>query len=525
MSKTGEGFVSRVSQVSCVTFLSRVSGLIRDMLWASAFGTSVFFEAFLLAFKIPNMMRRLFAEGAFSQAFVPILSQQSKKGLRDEKQFIGSMLSLMSVGLGILTLLVCWQPELFITILTPGIDPSDPRYIQASRYLRVTFPFLWLMSLSGILSAVLNQKNKYALPAFLPIILNVFFIAAALLVYYKWSSSIVMTVWSVVIAGVVQLLLVYYSCVKLIGWLYPCWHFKKELYQFFRLFVASVFGASVTQINVFLDTIFISYLPIGSLSWLYFADRILYFPMGVFAVSMSTVALTRFSQMVSRGQNDKLKSSVDSVTILMTLITSVVSVGLLVLAFPLSVTFFYRGHFTQQDVINVYQCLQVLGMGLPAMMMTKVLTNLFYANGSARIPVQIGLMTVFINLCLNIYLIPHYQHIGLAMALTTSSWFQFCCQTYYARRFNWLTFDVLKPWVWMLALAILGEYQILQWLTPDMAQWYAWSSIVRAIYLLQLVAIGLLAFVVTIILCIMISRESPTQKWMNLLAGVRDEPG
>ncbi|MBF13163.1 MAG: murein biosynthesis integral membrane protein MurJ [Legionellales bacterium] len=511
------GFIQKASQISGLTLISRILGLVRDIIWASVFGPSMQFEAFLIAFKIPNMMRRLFAEGAFSQAFVPILSQQAAKGHESETHFVETVLALMVIVLGCLTVIVCWQPQWIISVLTPGIGIDDPRFVQACDYLTITFPLLGLIALSGVLSAVLNQRDCYSIPACSPIIMNLLFICSAAWISYHSLQSITIMAWAVLSAGIIQYAVLYAYCVRLSGWYVPRIHMSVNVSHFVRVYGAAMFGASIAQINVFMDTIFMSYLPPGSLSLLYFADRIIYFPMGIFAVSISTVSLTRFSKMVSRSAFDSLKSTTNSILGLLFLLSIVLTVGLYTLALPLSVTFFYHGKFQPADVINVFRCLEVLSLGLPAMMAVKVLTSLFYAYGQTRIPVIIGMLSVLVNLCLNCLLIPHYQHIGLAIALAVSSWFQCCLQLFFARKFDWVSFsNHAYPYCLLGLIAGLVEYTLLKWLVGDTELWFSLSSGSRVVTLLCLVATGLMVFLMTLSVIIPFKYQSLSRHWFIL---------
>jgi putative peptidoglycan lipid II flippase len=410
------------SVVSLMTFLSRAVGFIRDMVIAQMFGASGEVDAFLVAFKIPNFMRRLFAEGAFSQAFVPVLAEfQKKKSQRDVCRFIAHIFgNLLSILLP-LTIVVCLFSETVIMIFAPGFEGGGPRFQLASWMLKLTFPYLMLISLTAFCGAILNTYGRFAVPAFTPVLLNLALIFAALVLTPYFSIPITALAFGVLTAGIIQFLF-QFPFLKQNGLLVAPevnWQdagVKKVL----KLMAPALIGVSVAQINLLLDTFFASFLEAGSVSWLYYADRLINFPLGVFGVAIATVILPHLSRKHAEDDFANFSRSVDWGMRLVLIIALPSMVSLTVFASPIVMTLFAHGKFDYQDSLSTVAAMQAFSIGLPAFMLVKVFGSAFYAKQDIKTPVKIAIFSVIVNTLLCLILIGPLAHVGLAMASSIS---------------------------------------------------------------------------------------------------------
>lgn len=411
--------------VSLMTMVSRVMGFIRDMLIAQMFGAQAGIDAFLVAFKIPNFMRRLFAEGAFSQAFVPVLaSYQEKESETELRKFIARITgNLFMVLLGVTVIAVLASP-IVITIFAPGFDQGDLRFSLASDMLRITFPYLLLISLTALCGAILNTFGRFGIPAFTPVLLNICMIVAAIYFAPLFDPPVIALAWGVFIAGIIQLAFqipFLYRAGLLIKPSFN-WHdagVKKVL----KLMVPALFGVSVAQLNLLLDTVFASFLPVGSVSWLYYSDRLTFFPLGVFGVAISTVILPHLSRVHSANSPEAYSKALDWGVRMILLIAVPSTIGLCLYAKPILISLLAYGKFSQHDVLMTQKSLVTFSLGISAFMMVKLLGSAFYASQNIRTPVKIGAYAMVINSILCLLLIKPLAHAGLALASSIAGFF------------------------------------------------------------------------------------------------------
>lgn len=414
------------STVSGMTFVSRLLGFARDMVIAHLFGASAGLDAFLVAFKIPNFMRRLFAEGAFSQAFVPVLSETiAVKHKRDVKELVDRVCgSLLSV-LALITLLGCWGAPILILIFAPGFNDDASQFALASSMLRWTFPYLLLISMTAFLSGIQNAYGRFAIPALTPVLLNISLIFAALYLTRFTQEPVLALAWGVLIGGIFQLLMQLPSIYRLdllprpkIAFMSP------EVRRILKLMVPALIGASVMQINLLIDTVFASFLPVGSLTWLYYSDRLLEFPVGMFGVALATVVLPHLSKQYANKSEQGFSDSIDWAFKIILLIGLPCTAGLIILAQPILSTLFQYGQFTSQDVILTSYSLVALSLGLVGFLLVKIIVSAFYARQNTKLPLKVALVAIACNVVLNFLLIGPYQHAGLALASTLAQYCQ-----------------------------------------------------------------------------------------------------
>jgi putative peptidoglycan lipid II flippase len=419
------------SVVGSMTMISRVMGLLRDICFAHVIGDKPAADAFYVAFKVPQFLRRLFAEGAFSQAFVPVLSEYRVNGTQAAVQELIDRVCgcLGFVLLGITIPIVVFAPA-FTMLFAPGFYMHSPeKFVLASEMVRITFPYLFLISLTGFAGAVLNSYDRFAVPAFTPVLLNVSLIFAALVMMPWFDEPVLALAWGVFMAGALQLVfqLPFLARIRMLP--RPKVDFKHEgVKRILTLMIPAMFGVSVGQINLFLDTIIASFLPSGSVARLYYADRIYDLPLGVFAIAVSTVILPSLSRDFAKQDFSQFSAKLDWSMRVMLLLSVPAALALLILAKPILITLFYYGEHWSPDGVQISAfCLQAYSMGLLAFMVIKVLVPGYYARQDMRTPVRIGIICMVSNMVLNLIIVTplHFYFdmgvVGLAAASTLAA--------------------------------------------------------------------------------------------------------
>lgn len=406
-----------------MTMISRVFGFIRDMVTAHIFGAGASFDAFSVAFKIPNFMRRLFAEGSFSQAFVPVLSEYQKKQSKEEVQrFIGAMAGSLSVVLLCVTTAGIVFAPIIIRIFAPGFDTAGPRFDLAVTMLRITFPYLMLISLTAFSGAILNTYSRFWVAAFTPVFLNISMIFAAIWLAPQFSRPIIGLAWGVFIAGVIQLIFQWPFLKYLQLWPKAKIDFRDSgVRKVLKLMVPALFGVSVGQVNLLVDTLFASFLMVGSVSWLYYSDRLMEFPLGVFGVAISTVILPHLSRHHAAQSVEEYSLTLDWALRSVLLIGLPAAVVLAVISGPLLSTLFQYGHFDARAVLMARKSLSMFAVGIAPFMLVKILASGFYAKQDLRTPVRIAVIAMISNMIFNLVLIWPFAHAGIALATSLSA--------------------------------------------------------------------------------------------------------
>lgn len=413
--------------VSLMTMLSRILGLVRDMVLMAVFGAGGLMDAFLAAFKIPNFLRRLFAEGAFSQAFVPVLTEYKEtKDLASVKLLISRVSGVLGLILLILTVAVIILSPYVITLFAPGFD--DEKTKIASDLLKITFPYLFFISMTAFLGSILQSYSRFAMPAFAPVLLNISMICGALFFAQYFDISITALGWSVFVAGILQLVVQLPELYKLGLITLPKVDFKDEgVQRILTLMLPAIFGVSVTQINLLLNTAFASMMMTGSVSWLYAAERLSELPLGLIGVAIGTVILPSLSKSTAGGNETEFKKTLDWATRLILLVGMPAMAAMFVLAKVLMLTLFMRGEFDYNDAMMSGLALQCLSGGILGFMLIKVFAPAFFARQDTKTPVKIGIISVLANMVFSVvfiglfYLTKLPLHGGLALATTGAS--------------------------------------------------------------------------------------------------------
>ena len=415
--------------VSTMTMLSRVLGLIRDVIFARFIGADGNADAFFVAFKVPNFLRRLFAEGAFSQAFVPVLSEYRQNGtLAATQAFIDRICGCLGLSLIGLTVLVVVASPVFTAFFGLGFLINDPnKFWLTADLLRITFPYLLLISMTGFAGAILNSYDQFAVPAITPVFLNVSLIFAAAIASQWFDEPVMALAWGVLAAGVVQLLFQVPFLLRLGLMPHPKVDWSDEsVRKVLKLMAPAMFGVSVSQINLLFDTILASFLPTGSPSWLYFSDRLVELPLGVFGVAIATVILPNLSRQFASGAEHFSRTLEWSIQMIL-LIALPATVALSILAEPILFTLFQYDKMTVRDVTMASYSLRAYALGLTAFMLIKVLASAFFSRQDMKTPVRIGIIAMATNMVLNvIFVVPlHFiwaiGHVGLALATAGSA--------------------------------------------------------------------------------------------------------
>ena len=416
---SADRLLNNLKKVITGTGASRFLGLIRDVSTTNLLGASIFHDIFVICLKIPNLFRRFFAEGAFNQAFIPIYSDYVKANQeKDANEFLNSLAGVLINFLFIFTIFTLIFAPAFIFIFAPGFYFDPIKQDISVKVLRIMFPYLALISLVAFAGGIQNTHNKFSIPAFTPVIFNLSLIIAAILIAPKYEMPIFVLAWGVLLAGFLQLLLQIFPLLQIKKLPLPKLDFRAPgLKKFYNLILPAIFAGGIIQINLFVDTIFASLLKTGSPTWLYVSDRLIQFPMGIFAIAMGTVILPMLSQYNSTQDKDKFKEVISKGQRFVLFIGIPSLIGLFICSEDLISTIFYRGAFTSIDVINSSYSLMAFSIGLPFFMIMKVLTPAFFARKDTKTPMFVALISLILNAFLNYYLafVLDYGHIGIAI--------------------------------------------------------------------------------------------------------------
>ena len=416
--------------VSAMTLISRVLGLVRDVVIANLMGAGAAADVFFLANKIPNFLRRLFAEGAFAQAFVPVLAETKEQGDLDE---VRKLIAYVSGTLGTLVLIatlvgVIGSPILaaifgtgwFVEWLNDG--PEAHKFETASLMLKITFPYLFFIALTALSGAILNTYGRFAVAAFTPVFLNVAIISCALWLSPNLAEPALGLAWGVFIGGVIQLLFQLPFLKKAGFLLKPKWGWRHPgVVKIRTLMIPALFGVSVSQLNLLFDTFIASFLKTGSISWLYYSDRLLEFPLGLFGIAIATVILPNLSAKVAGEDKEAFTHTMDWGIRTVSLLGIPAAIGLMVLAQPILMLLFMRGAFAASDVHAASLSLLAYASGLVFFMYIKVIAPGYFSRQDTKTPVKFGIYAMVANMVFNLILASWLGYIGLAMATSLSA--------------------------------------------------------------------------------------------------------
>jgi putative peptidoglycan lipid II flippase len=487
------------SAVAFMTFISRILGFVRDMVAARVFGATAAVDAFYIAFKIPNFMRGLFAEGSFSTAFIPTLSEYKQTRSPEEVQ---QFVAYIAGTLGLILLAICILGVLgsqgLVSLFAPGLDPY--RFQLTIEMLRITFPYLMLISLTALVGATLNCYGQFWVPAFTPALLNISLIITAFGVAHFFKIPVEAQAWGVLLAGFLQLgfQLPFLHRLKLLQKPKFKWH-DPGVQKVLKLMLPALFGSSIGQISLLLNTIFASFLVTGSVTWLYYSDRLAYFPLGVFGVALMTVILPHLSRQHAAKSPESFASTLNWGLRCNLLIGIPASLTMLILSGPLIVTLFYNTKFTIHDVFMTQQSVVAYSIGLQAFMFIKILTAAFYAQQNIKTPVRIGVIALIANMILNALFIFPLKHAGLALSSSLSAWLNvgllfwgLQTRNVFQWQSGWLKF-ILQL---VFANSILSLF--LYWTASTTLVWITWSWQQRFLHIFILGISAIIIYIATL---------------------------
>jgi len=408
-----------LATVSSLTMVSRVLGYARDFFIARIFGASLATDAFFVAFKIPNLLRRMFAEGAFSQAFVPILAgYRNANSPEDTKAMVDSVSTLLFLALVVTAALGMATAPIIVYVTAPGFAADPEKFALTVELLRITFPYIVFISLVALAAGVLNTWNRFSVPAITPALLNVSFIVGAAFLAPYFDPPVMVLAWAVFIGGVLQLAFQVPFLARL--GLLPRWRLDLShpgLRRILVLMVPAAFGVSVGQISLLINQVFASFLQTGSVSWLYYADRLMELPAGVLGVAVGTILLPSLSKYNAQANHEEYARLLDWGLRITVLLAVPSAAGLAVLSLPLITSLFHYGRFGAEDVWMTRQALVAYSVGLVGLIAVKILAPGFYARQNVVTPVKIGVLTLFVTQAMNFAFIGPLKHAGLALAI------------------------------------------------------------------------------------------------------------
>jgi len=486
--------------VSAMTTLSRVLGLVRDVVFAQFLGAGGATDAFFVAFKIPNFLRRLFAEGAFAQAFVPVLTEyKTQRSEAEVRNLVQNVAGTLGGILFVLTVLAAVASPALVMLFAPGFIDEPARFDLTAEMLRITFPYLLFISMVALAGSILNAFGRFAVPAFTPVFLNVVLIGVVIWAAPYFEKPVVALAWGVFIAGIVQLLfqLPFLKRLGLLMW--PKWGVRDEgVRRIGKLMLPAIFGSSVAQINLLFDTIIASFLVAGSVSWLYYSDRLVEFPLGVFGIALATVILPSLSQKHAESDPVAFSRTLDWALRWVLVIGAPATVGLFVLSGPILTTLFYYGAFDIQDVDMARLSLMAYSLGLLGFIGVKVLAPGYYARQNIKTPVRIGIIAMVINMGLNIvFVVPMVMfdiegpHSGLALATACSAFINAGLLFRGLRKEGVL--QVLPGWGLLAVRVLIASLlmaAVLVWGAGDLSGWLQWHLWQRVGGLVLWIAVG-----------------------------------
>ena len=420
-----------IATVSGGTAVSRVVGFVRDILIARFLGASMMADAFFVALRFPNLFRSLFAEGTLNVAFVPLFTGELHKNKRAALNFAKSVFSFLFYILLIFVIIMEILMPALMFLFAPGFDEIPGKLELTTILSRITFPFLLFVSLVSLLAGILNSIGKFWAAAFTPTILNLCMIGALLALtpflsgQYAPAYALALGVLG---AGLVELLFLGYQIKKngylfgMVGPIRAIFHLSKEVKTLLKKMLPGILGSGVYQINLFLDTLFVSFVGAGAMSWLNYAQHLFQLPIGIIGVAIGTALLPLLSHHIKAGEKEQANTQLNRGLELSIAMSGASMIGLIMLAEPIIRTLFEHGMFTVDDTMHTSRALIVFAIGLPAYMMTKALSPFFYARGDTATPVKIAIVGVILNAILALTLMQFWGYVGIALATGLTTW-------------------------------------------------------------------------------------------------------
>jgi len=494
-----------LATISSMTLLSRILGFVRDFVIARTFGAGLATDAFFVAFKLPNLLRRMFAEGAFSQAFVPILGEyKNKRGDQETLLLIDHVTSILALVLFAVTAIGVAASPLLVWISAPGFAADASKFELTVTLTRITFPYIFFMSLVALAGGILNTMSRFALPAFTPVLLNVAFIGMALFAVPYFDPPVLALGWAVFLGGILQLAIQIPALRRIAMLPRPSLNWRAAwadpgVRRILTLMGPALLGVSVSQISLLINTIFASFLKTGSVSWLYYADRLMEFPSGMLGVALGTILLPSLSKYHASDNHLEYSKLLDWGLRLTLLLAAPAALALALLAVPLIATLFHHGAFNSDDVFHTRDALVAYSIGLVGLILVKVLAPGFYARQNIRTPVKIALISLVATQAMNLAFIGWLQHAGLALSIGLAACLNAALlyrglrqHDVYHPQPGWLAFSLKL----LAALIVMGG--ALWFAGGSDAAWLGYSLSERLIRLTVLVGLGGITYFATL---------------------------
>lgn len=496
--------------VSAMTLISRVLGLVRDVVVANLMGAGASADVFFFANKIPNFLRRLFAEGAFSQAFVPVLTESHAQGDMDKtRELIARAAGTLGVIVSIVTILGVLGSGVVTALFGFGwfLDwmhggPAAEKFELASVMLKITFPYLWFITFVALSGAILNTLGKFAVSSFTPVFLNVMIILAAWFISPQLSQPEIGLAIGVLLGGLVQFLFQIPFLIKAGVMVKPKWGWRDPgVVKIRTLMIPALFGVSVSQINLLFDTFIASFLQTGSISWLYYSDRLLEFPLGLFGIAIATVILPALSRKHVDAHSEGFAHTMDWGVRMVTLLGIPAMLGMMVLAKPMLMVLFMRGEFSPQDVHQASLSLLAYASGLLNFMLIKVLAPGYYSRQDTKTPVKYGIIAMVTNMVFNAIFAYFYGYVGLAIATALAAFVNMAL-LYRGLHIAGVYQITKRTVLFIIRLVIAGAAMVaaILWQLEDMSVWLGWSFAHRSGVLGMLVGLGAVVYLAVVFL-------------------------
>ena len=487
-----KGLLKSTAIVSVMTLVSRISGLVRDVVMANVLGSSALADAFFVAFRIPNFLRRIFGEGAFSQAFVPVFSELTERNTLEAKRFVNTTAGLLAVATLCLSVLGVLFAPFLVSLYAYGYVEQPAKFQATVDALRVMFPYLFCISLVAMSGGILNTQNRFAVPAVTPVLLNICMILAMWILVPVMENAAKALAVGVMVAGVIQLLFQVPSLIKE-GYM-PTFRIdakNEHARRVFKLMLPAVFSVSVAQVNMFVNTVLASFLVTGSVSWLYYSDRLMEFPVGVFGIALATVVLPSLSKEHAKGSPDHFSQMLDWALRWVIVISVPAAFALYVLAVPLLTTIFQYNAFTVIDVQMSAVALRAFAFGVCGFILVKVLAPGFFARQDTKTPMKIAMIAVAANVVLSLILVRVFDHVGLALSVSIAAWINagllfllLIKRGVYTPQAGWLMF------IFKVSFSVALMTGVLIYLNEINSIWFDWGLMQRAVRLVVLVTAG-----------------------------------
>jgi putative peptidoglycan lipid II flippase len=484
-----------------MTTISRVFGLLRDTVIAVYFGAGTGADAFFVAFKIPNYLRRIFGEGAFSQAFVPVLNEvRSKQGEEEAHRLVNYVTGSLGMILFAVTVIGVIAAPVFIMVFAPGFIGNGEKFALSVNMLRITFPYIFFISLTALAGGILNTYGRFGVPAFTPVLLNVAIILSAILLSPLLHEPITALAWGVLIAGAVQLLfqVPFLSKIRMLPRPKPDWHYA-GVKRIIKLMVPALFAVSISQINLMVDLLLASFLQEGSISWLYYSDRIMEFPLGVFGVALATVILPDLSRQHAVGNKQDFSRVLDWALRWGVLITVPATLGLVLLSGPVLTTIFQYGAFTPRHMSMTTLSLITYSIGLSGHVLIKILASSYFSRQDTKTPVKVGITAIISNIILCLLFVVPLKHAGLALATSLAAYVNSGLLFYYLLKRQ--AYHVQPGWSMYLcrvsgACLVMGA--VLYFYVPGVEIWLGWGVSSRILHLTGWVTLSVFIYIATL---------------------------